>query len=220
MTQTAPPLSESLGAYRLADLPQEPDRLVFWPSALAIAFVTARFVMCVTTGLRDQNAWLFLLVWFTLPILLCGTFVLFVLWIGSSVKYLFSGRWRRLISSCIAPAAIILALMPIVTQHDPLHRFIYSRALERKAAKTSLPFGKRFAALNISEGLFVPPLTLLIYDETDEIGRARNQQSDPIQTRGSASDQSIMLACSGESEYVVAHYYICNPEREPILPPP
>jgi hypothetical protein len=217
MTETASRLTQNMG-FRFVPLPNEPDRLIFWPSAVAVAAVGAQRLIGQTTDLSDHSGPPFWLILFVLPIL-CGIIVLSILWIGCVIKYLFFWRWRRLVSACIAPVVIVAALRPIAIEHDPLHRFIYSRALEARAAKTNLPLGQRFAALDISSGLFVPPLTLLIYDGSDKLGLPHDRHSAPIQTRGSKSDQSILLACSGVSEYLLPHYYICNPQQDTILPP-
>ena len=227
MTEPARRSSQNMGGFRFVPLPNEPDRLIYWPTVSAVAAVGGPFLIGQTTDLRDHSgpsvwfilfALLFALL-FVLPTL-CGLFVLSILWLGSLIKSLFFWLWRRLISGCIAPVAIVAALRPMAIDHDPLHRFIYSGALEARASRTGLPLGQRFAALDITSGLFVPPPTLLIYDESNNIGLPHDRHSASVQTRGSESDQSIMQACSGESEYVLPHYYICNPHMDFILPPP
>jgi hypothetical protein len=186
------------------------DRFIWWPSALAVIAVTGQLLLWQSTDLRDPNTdplWLFPLL---IPIF-CGAVILAILWIGSAVVYLFSGCWRRLISVCVAPIVILTAIPQIATQYDPLHRLVNSGVLEAQAIETGLPVGERFAKFDISQGLFVPPLTLLVYDETDRAGWPNDRSSELARIGGSKSYQSLMRACIGASERVAPHYYVCRP---------
>jgi hypothetical protein len=182
------------------------DRFAWWPSGLAILAVAAQVLLERSSDLQDPSdvpLWLFVLV---IPISVIIV-VFAILWIGSSVVFLFSWRWRRLVSNCVAPIVIIAAMRPTVMQYSPLYRFINSGELEVEAAKN----GERIAVLDISQGLFAPPLTLLVYDETDRIGWSRDRRAELARIEGSKYYQSIAQGCIGLSERVVRHYYVCRP---------
>jgi hypothetical protein len=186
------------------------DRFISWPSAVAVVAVAGQVLLWQWTDLRNPNSeplWPFVLV---IPIF-CVSIILAILLVGSAVVNLFAGRWRLLVSGFIAPIAILATLRPITIQYDPLHRLANSGVLEAEAAESGLPVGERFSVFDISQGLFVPPLTLLVYDETDRVGWSRDRSSELIRTDGSKSYQSLLLECIGVSERVTLHYCICRP---------
>ena len=115
-----------------------------------------------------------------------------------------------------------MLLWPLASLFDPLHRLICSGVLEAKAARSGEPSGQRFAMCDITQGLFAPPPTYLIYDEMAELGVAPAQA--PAGGSPKRSDfESTVQACRGATTAVTTHIsghaYVCTIFASAVSPP-
>ena len=189
------------------------DRVIYWPSVLALVFTAWMAVNWANVDLLNHKAQDFRNFGYALYAIIAAIAVFVPLWFGAGFVFVFLRQWRKYVSCCVVPAVVLAGLWPLWYACDPLRLLVASGALAAEAAKSGLPAGHRFAAFDITQGLFVPPLRLLIYDETDQIGERRDRFSGPVALRGSVVDKSIMQGCAGISDHISGHYYVCNAER-------
>lgn len=167
------------------------DRLLVWPSIAALA---CELPMIVLAG-------------FEWP------FVAGVLFMAAVVGFLFSlfhfltlRRWRSTVTAAVLPIAILILTRPYAVQasHE-VHLWRMRADYDARVAASPLVNGYHFVVWDWSVGFAGGPVTLLVYDESDEIGMPVDKQRFRLGVKDGVAD-----SCSGKAYHLSRHYFVCN----------
>lgn len=174
--------------------------ILFLPSI----FSTIMFLLFIFFA-KIPGAFGFFLVIYSLYLIIPAIIALVIL----CVYLACAGFWEKSISILLIPLLpLFLAYFfrnQILFGCDLAHLIIEQSSYERQIANLPAPNGKKFTNFDWSIGFAGGPITLLVYDETDEIMAPWEQQThNPNRESGGARD------CAGKAEHLFGHYYVCT----------